>query len=120
MSNNTIDDGGAAFPLPKQVFGNNIHIEYADKGMTLRDYFARNVPQDEVSEMTWRHLSLLAQEKLAGMKRPDKNNDLRGEENINQQIEMMLFHAKVTAALRYIAADAMIEARKQPTEKETK
>ena len=35
-----IEDGGAAFPLPKQVFGENIHLEYADKGMTLRDYFA--------------------------------------------------------------------------------
>jgi hypothetical protein len=35
-----IDEGGAAFPLPKQVFGENIHLEYADKGMTLRDYFA--------------------------------------------------------------------------------
>jgi len=35
-----IKDGGAAFPLPKQVFGENIHLEYIDKGMTLRDYFA--------------------------------------------------------------------------------
>ena len=35
-----IDKGGAAFPLPKQVFGENIHLEYADKGMTLRDYFS--------------------------------------------------------------------------------
>ena len=35
-----IDEGGAAFPLPKQVFGENIHLEYADKGITMRDYFA--------------------------------------------------------------------------------
>jgi hypothetical protein len=110
MSNNIIDNGGGAFPLYCGA-GNTANTI----GMTLRDYFARNVPQDEVSEMTWKHLSLLAQEKLAGIKRPDKNNDLRGEENINQQIEMMLFHAKVTAALRYIAADAMIEARKLTT-----
>lgn len=106
-----IDDGGSAFPhLPYATDSQN--WSDGSKGMSLRDYFARNVPQDEVSEMTWKHLSLLAQEKLAGMKRPDRNSDLRGDENINQQIEMMKFHAKVTAALRYIAADAMLAARK--------
>ena len=104
-----IDDGGSAFPLA----GSSDYSYEPQDGMSLRDYFARNVPQDEVSEMTWKHLSLLAQEKLAGMKRPDRNSDLRGEENINQQIETMKFHAKVTAALRYIAADAMLAARKE-------
>ncbi len=35
-----IDNGGAAFPLPKQVFGENTYLQYSDTGMTLRDYFA--------------------------------------------------------------------------------
>ena len=97
------NDGGPAFPCHP----GNISRE----GMSLRDYFARNAPQDEVCEMSWKHLSVIAQERLAGMKRPIVNSDARGEDAADNQIALMVFHARVCAALRYISADAMIEAR---------
>jgi hypothetical protein len=46
-----IDDGGAAFPLPKQVFGENACLQYSDTGMTLRDYFAAAALTGIVSSM---------------------------------------------------------------------
>lgn len=79
----------------------------------LRDWFARNTPHDEVCEMTYKHLSLLTQERLAGMKCPVADRELRGEAVIDQQISLMVFHARVNAALRYISADAMLSARKE-------
>ena len=107
-----INDGGPAFP--ESAFGPypNGEINEGRPGMSLRDYFARNTPHDEVCEMNYKHLSLLAQERLAGIKRPETDRELRGEAVVDQQIALMTFHAKVNAALRYISADAMIAARK--------
>lgn len=107
------NDGGPAFASAMPANGSSYYTEKQQVGMSLRDYFARNTPQDEVCEMTYKHLSLLAQERLAGMKRPEINRELRGEDVIEQQIAIMIFHARVTAALRYISADAMIAARKE-------
>jgi hypothetical protein len=36
---NTIDNGGAAFPIPN-TYHSNGQIQYGQDGMTLRDYFA--------------------------------------------------------------------------------
>lgn len=34
------NDGGAAFPVSRQSFGNGITLEPISEGMTLRDWFA--------------------------------------------------------------------------------
>lgn len=106
-----IDDGGPAFPHDERDANGQFRQHF---GMTLRDWFAQQTPSDEITNLTSQHLSLLAQEKLAGMKRPERNHDERGDAAISKQIETIRFHARVNAALRYIFADAMIEARKEP------
>jgi len=111
--NTTQDDGGPAYPSGKsEAPGYENSLPYYE-GMSLRDWFARNTPHDEVCEMTYKHLSLLAQERLAGTKCPAVDRELRGEAVIDQQIAVMVFHAQVNAALRYISADAMLAARKE-------
>ena len=109
-----VNNGGPAFPVDHEFVRPDANEEQlrAACGMTLRDYLARNTPHDEVCEMTYKHLSLLAQERLAGMKRPESDSNLRGEAVVDQQIALMTFYAKVNAALRYISADAMLAARK--------
>ena len=78
-----INDGGAAFPLPKQVFGENIHLEYADKGMTLRDYFAAAALQGIITKGTYTSVAMMSCGKSFDYER-----------------------------LAYMVADRMIEARK--------
>ncbi len=80
----------------------------------LRALLAVNLPADEIQDLTYKHLSLQAQEKLAGMTCPPRDSDLKGEDRIAAQIEGMRFHAKVNAALRVIAADALIAALNAP------
>lgn len=118
MNETPINDGGPAFPRSGSTPGADFHDAACEAGfastqqpgMSLRDWFARNTPHDEVCEMTYKHLSLLAQEKLAGMKAPESARNFKGEEAANQQIAEMMFHARVNAALRYISADAMLAA----------
>lgn len=110
------NDGGPAFPCHTNPSPGK--LANAPQGMTLRDWFARTTPHDETCEMTYKHLSRQAQERLAGMGCPEIDRDLRGGSVVDQQIALMAFHAKVTAALRYISADAMLAARekKSPVE----
>jgi len=110
------DDGGNAFPVAcasqNQVTGETVcHQAYG--GMTLRDYFAAKLPSDEIQDMTYRQLSRDAQELLTGMKYPaeppaSRPGDMPPSEH---RLAVVRFHAAVNAALRYVAADAMLLAR---------
>ena len=108
--NTPLDDGGPVASI--MTLGDKGEVVPVG-GLSIRDYFARAVPHDEVSEMTYKHLSHLAQQRLAGMPYPEENRDARGEAAVNYQIAVMQFHARVNAALRYISADAMLAARKE-------
>ena len=83
-----------------------------EAGMSLRDYFATNAPTDEVQELNFRHLSRLAQERITGLKYPERP---RYEVNSPGEIEFQLaefdFKCAVNAAIRFRLADAMIRAR---------
>lgn len=61
--------------------------------------------------MTYNHLLLMAQERLAGIKKPTADHNLAGDAAVDHQIERMIFEARVNAALRYISADAMLASR---------
>lgn len=65
--------------------------------------------------MTYRHMSREAQELLTGMKYPEEPEPgYRGAmPPAEHRLAVVKFHAAVNAALRYIAADAMLEARKK-------
>lgn len=91
-----IEDGGAAFPLPKQVFGENIHLEYADKGMTLRDYFAAAALQGLLASGHYTFLTNREEPMVAEC----YYDDLKKSK-------------KVAPIEAYQVADAMIEARKE-------
>jgi len=45
----TPTDGGPAFPVPRQHFGNGITLECRAYGMTLRDYFAAAALQGQLT-----------------------------------------------------------------------
>lgn len=85
-----------------------------DTDPQLRALLAVNLPSDEIQSITYKHLSLTAQERLAGMTRPPSDSGLSGEERITAQIEGAKFNARVNAALRVIAADALIAALNRP------
>ncbi len=110
-------DGGPAFPVPlalRQADGQPMTAaEFFEggNGMTLRDWFARETPTDEIQSMTYKNLSLMAQERLAGMKKPASDHNLKGDAAVDHQIKVMVFESRVNAALRYISADAMLAAR---------
>ena len=60
------NNGGPAFPIP------GLHNDADFNGVSLRDYFATNAPSDTVQELNFRHLSRQAQERLTGLKYPQK------------------------------------------------
>lgn len=99
-----IDESGPAFPCDSQQYGTIL-------GMSLRDYLAQAAPSDEISDISYRNLSLLAKEYLAGMKAPIKPDSARGAEVIPFDIELAKFNCKVNAAIRYMMADAMLAER---------
>ena len=106
------DDGGAAFPRIQQIDRDGNVLVYEEAGMTLRDYFAAKLPSDEIQDMTYRQLSRDAQELLTGMKYPSEPPTRPGEmPPAEYRIAVVRFHAAVNAALRYIAADAMLNER---------
>jgi len=80
-------------------------------GMSLRDYFAQASPTDEISDISYRSLSLLAKEHLAGMKMPRKPDGVRGDDVIPFDVELATFNCRVNAAIRYMMAEAMIRER---------
>lgn len=100
-------DGGPAFPTVDA----NRPADFGTCGMTLRDFFATTLPADSVQEITFRCLSRMAQEELIGRKYPAERPDY-APGNIEYQLEKMCFQIDVDAAIRYIHADSMLEARK--------
>lgn len=82
--------------------------------MTLRDYFALNLTNDEIQEHTYKSLSREAQEMLAGMPYPEEPaRTSSGGLQANYYIDLLRFNAAVNAAIRFIAADAILEARQK-------
>ena len=79
--------GGPAFPVTDECSGM--------LGMTLRDYFAAKA---DVSKMQISSNEIA--EKLAGRKRP------------SGALEQFEWEISIVAKVRYMAADAMLEARK--------
>jgi hypothetical protein len=90
MSNG--DDGGPAFPIMRPT---DPRIEYCDQGMTLRDWFAA---QPDITGSTL----MIAKEQGEALAGPRPDDPLGSYK----------WQCQVLAALRYIAADAMIAARK--------
>lgn len=90
--------GGPAFPCS------------GEPGMSLRDYFATNAPTDEIQELTFRHLSRLAQECLTGRPYPT-NPHSTGDGQVAFQMAEFEFKCLVNAAIRYALADAMLQMR---------
>lgn len=83
-------------------------------GMSLRDYFATNAPTDEVLELNFRHLSRTAQERLTGLKYPERPKyESNNPAEIDFQLSEFAFKCAVNAAIRYALADAMLKAREQ-------
>lgn len=91
MSDNT---GGAAFPHEN-------HHGHKIAGMTLRDYFASNLPDEPTGDDY--HATI--KEALVGRKQPIANHD--------GWIAVIQFEADFRAAWRYMRADAMLKAREQ-------
>lgn len=89
-----------AFPFVEPPTECNVNT-----GMTLRDYFATKAAADEISSISYHHLSVTAQEEITGLKYP------RREDGPGLHIERAKFHMAVTAALRFMFADAMLAAR---------
>ena len=102
MSNKT--EGGPAFPVESGIL---------NKGMTLRDYFAAKLPSDEIQDITYKNLSRDAQELLTGMKYPiEPPATHRGAmPPAEHRLACVRFHIAVNAAIRYMAADAMLKER---------
>jgi hypothetical protein len=84
-------DGGPAFPNPY------IEADPLEKGMTLRDWFAG---QADITGS------------LAVVDRDICENLCGPAPAQTDTIDLFKWQAKVLATLRYIAADAMLEARK--------
>jgi len=101
-----IPDKERAFPVDSSGF-------LPDRGMTLRDYFAANLPSDEIQDVTYRNLSRDAQELLVGMKHPVEPPPAHpgNMPPADYRIAVVRFQCAVNAALRYMAADAMLKAR---------
>jgi len=81
-------------------------------GLSMRDYFAMHLTQDELRELTYKHLSREAQEVLTGMRYPaDVPQTCGVGKPAEYYIEVLKFNAAVNAAIRFISADAMLSAR---------
>lgn len=100
MSNK--ETGGSAFPIlgltQNQSTGETLIHQFNEAGLTLRDYFAINADIGNVDE-----LSMALGERLLSRQCPSFNDDAVG---------LLLWWAEYRAKLRYIEADAMLEARK--------
>lgn len=111
------DDGGAAFPRPA-VFTEVLGLASPElDGMSLRDYFATNLPFDEFGQTSYSRLSRDAQELLVGRKYPEEPpkhvSGMYGNKSLAEfKLEEARFLCDVNAALRYMAADAMLARRK--------
>jgi len=108
MSEKKIDDGGPAFPQSVSIATDDAgHIHTLDSqdrclgGMSLRDWFAGQVRQDEID--TYSPVSRNECAKFLGM----------GEEDYSKN--PLENYARITSRIRYTVADAMLAARKEVT-----
>lgn len=110
------NDGGSAFP--STPLGDDGKPGGAHRfGMSLRDWFAQSQPSDDLQDLSYHHLSPDAQSILAGEPSPHEPRDSApGEERVKYQLDKARWQAKVTAALRYMHADAMLVARQSVPE----
>lgn len=93
-----IEDGGAAYPRTGEGFGNP---HYDTPGMSLRDYFAASVTVPEEMSLSWA-MALLGRKPPEGKFGEDVAIHLKG---------VIEYWAEVSAAYRYLHADAMLAAR---------
>lgn len=92
------NDGGPAFPSQENVNDPRISGLLFTPGMTLRDYFAA---KEDISDLDSLPTHMI--EKIAGEKVPSIGID---------PIGFITVEAKARAKIKYIRADAMLEARK--------
>lgn len=104
-----INDAGPAFPF--QSLGPRGDPNSPSEGMSLRDWFAQKAPLAEIEEIKFKNLSRVSAEVLAGRSHPVEPRKPTREELVSYQIDVVKWQAEVTAALRFIMADAMLEAR---------
>ena len=103
----------AAFPRP--AVGSELVGE--QDGMSLRDWFATTIDKDEYGDIISRNLPRETAEHLAGPypKEPANPTDFSRpatpEQRIRWRLDCLAWEFRVRAALRYMMADAMIEAR---------
>lgn len=119
-----IDDGGMAFPDPRRA-GDTSGFSYEpDSGISVRDYFAAHVQADDrlvkcVRAMDDTTLLIFAQHptlereewitetgELCGL------NAFIGKSEVNKVILRLELEAHAIAKVRYMQADAMLQARK--------
>jgi hypothetical protein len=108
-----IEDGGPAFPTTIHgvtEFSGQPTIDTYE-GMSLRDWFAQKAPLAEIEEIKFKNLSRVSAEVLAGRSHPVEPRKPTREELVSYQIDVVKWQAEVTAALRFIMADAMLKAR---------
>ena len=99
------ETGGPAFPWGEH----GTHLG----GMTLRDYFATTMSADEIGATVYHSLSRAAQESLIGRPHPLEPPVMASTEILmTYQLEKMQFAIDVSARIRFMHADAMLEARK--------
>lgn len=98
-----IDNGGPAFPISAST-GDPRDGVYLREGMSIRDYFAAHETLADWDDSD-AFMSKETGEILAG---PMPAGGWSGN-----KIEMFQWEAKLSAALRYILADAMLTAREK-------
>lgn len=80
---------------------------------TLLDQIAATISGEDVRELRHNALSLNAEERLMGCKRPKLDDRSRDPEDIaNYDDEVVLYWTRLHAKLRYRLAFAMLEERK--------
>ena len=101
------------FPTSRHIYSGNP----IEGGMTMRENYATTTSTDDIRDLSYRFLSRAAQEKLVGMKYPERSVDdgfpRPVDYSVNIQIAQAKFLCAVNAALRFMHADAMIEASKR-------
>jgi hypothetical protein len=90
-----INDGGSPFTVPKQLYGNGNVWQYAQPGMSLRDYFAAHTSLSEVEALAPATVKGCAA--LLGINECSYNGNVH--------------YVDVIAKIRYQIADAMIKER---------
>lgn len=116
-------DGGPAFPhtfqtMAAPIGGDPAKLQPAEQvtvvchGLSVRDYFATKMPTDEIAEITFKHLSRVAMEYLAGRPYPaELKSGATLEETAQHQVDRVKFYCAVSAAIRYLHAEAMLVER---------